>query len=106
MSLPNEFNPVSFHKQIKTLLMETNWVEIDVPIAVLYLILKYTANHGEGLQVRLKCVKNQNFFTLFHFLRYDNVMKRTVRLHIPSTCTLFPHGLMIVSESEIITKEE
>ena len=103
MSIPNEYNPVTFHKQMKRLLMETNWVENkDVPIAVLYLILKFTASHGQGLQVRLKCAEYQ---TLFPFIGYDNVLKRTVRVHIPTSNRELPHGLMILPESEIVTKE-
>lgn len=80
-------NPVVFQKMAKSWLISGRLGSKNLPLVIVYLILKYSATAGQGLMVQLKGdfkLYRPNSVPQYVFVEYQNVFKNTLMLYIPT----------------------
>ena len=79
-------NPIVVHKLVKHMLLETQWVPVNVPLSIVYSILKYANGLGHGLCVVL-----------------NSDVSWALKIYIPTSqrTRVQPGAIMIIPESTI-----
>ena len=100
-------NPIVIHKLAKNWLMSGTFGCKNLPLIIVFLILKYLKVEGQGSCVYLKmdiARHGLNSTPFYVFMRYSNIVKGTVMLYVPSVNRTLSRVLYI-NDSEIYIDE-